>query len=134
MNYSNHPATKEYRQLLRKTETPTERMLWKKLRGKQLDGYRFRQQHGFGPYVLDFYCPALRLCIELDGGIHDEEVTRQKDEDRTDFLRQNRIQVVRFKNEEVEQNIDNVLDRIRDFINTSINLELVVVQTPNPLT
>ena len=109
-------------------------MLWKKLRGKQLDGYRFRQQHGFGPYVLDFYCPALRLCIELDGGIHDEEVTRQKDEDRTDFLRQNRIQVVRFKNEEVEQNIDNVLDRIRDFINTSINLELVVVQTPNPLT
>ena len=84
--------------------------------------------------MLDFYCPALRLCIELDGGIHDEEVTRQKDEDRTDFLRQNRIQVVRFKNEEVEQNIDNVLDRIRDFINTSINLELVVVQTPNPLT
>ena len=134
VNYSNHLATKEYRRLLRKSETPAERMLWKKLRGKQLDGYRFRQQHGFGPYVLDFYCPALRLCIELDGGIHDEEVTRQKDEDRTDFLRQNRIQVVRFKNEEVEQNIDNVLDRIRDFINTSINLELVVVQTPNPLT
>jgi len=53
MNYSNHPATKDYRQLLRKTETPAERMLWRKIKGKQLDGYRFRQQHGYGPYVTD---------------------------------------------------------------------------------
>ena len=127
MNYSNHPATKEYRQLLRKTETPTERMLWTKLRGKQLDGYRFRQQHGFGPYVLDFYCPALRLCIELDGSIHDLDDIKVKDEDRTAFLTDNRINVLRFRNEEVEQDIDKVINRIREYITS-------VVQTPIPLT
>ena len=121
MNYSNHPVTKEYRQLLRKTETPTERLLWKKLKGKQLDGHRFRQQHGFGPFVLDFYCPALRLCVELDGEIHNNENVRKKDEDRTVFLNQNRIFVLRFKNEEVEQDVDGVLRRIREFINNNIN-------------
>ena len=134
MNYSNHPATKEYRRLLRKTETPTERMLWKKLRGKQLGGYRFRQQHGFGPYILDFYCPALRLCIELDGDVHNEELVKQKDEERTRFLELNKIKVLRFRNEEVEQGIDNVLMKILDFINTSINRVGEGVQTPTPLT
>ena len=133
MNYSNHPATKEYRRLLRKTETSTERMLWKRLRGKQLDGYRFRQQHGFGPYVMDFYCPPIRICIELDGGVHDEEKIKIKDEERTEFLKQNKIHVLRFRNEEVEQDIENVLERIRDYIR-SINQGQEGVQTPNPLT
>ena len=133
MNYSNHPATKEYSRLLRMTETSTERMLWKRLRGKQLDGYRFRQQHGFGPYVLDFYCPSIRLCIELDGGVHNDEKVKQKDEERTVFLKQDRIQVLRFRNEEVEQNIEYVLERIKDFI-LSINQGQEGVQTPNLLT
>ena len=133
MNYSNHPATKEYRRLLRMTETPTERMLWKKLKGKQLEGYRFRQQHGFGPYVLDFYCPSLRLCIEIDGEVHVEDRVKQKDEERTIFLKENRIKVLRFRNEEVEQNIGNVLERIKNYIR-GINQGQEVVQTPNPLT
>ena len=133
MNYSNHPATKEYRRLLRMTETSTERMLWKKLKGKQLEGYRFRQQHGFGPYVLDFYCPSLRLCIEIDGEVHVEDRVKQKDEERTIFLKENRIKVLRFRNEEVEQNIGNVLERIKNYIR-SINQGQEVVQTPNPLT
>ena len=133
MNYSNHPVTKEYRRLLRRTETPTERMLWKKLKGKQLDGYRFRQQHGYGPYILDFYCPSLRLCIELDGEVHDEDIVKQKDEERTIFLHQQKINILRFKNKEVETNIEDVLNRIREHIN-SINRDCEVVQTPNPLT
>ena len=95
MHYSNHPVTKEYRQILRRTTTPTENMLWRRLKGKQLDGLRFRQQHGYGPYVLDFYCPSLRLCIELDGNIHDEEQVRLKDEERTEFLLEQRIHVLR---------------------------------------
>ena len=132
MNYSNHPATKEYRRLLRMTETPTERMLWKELKGKQLEGYRFRQQHGFGPYVLDFYRPSLRLCIELYGEVHAEDRVKQKDEERTIFLKENRIKVLRFRNEEVEQNINDVLERIKVYIR-SINQGQEVVQTPNPL-
>ena len=133
MKYSNHPVTKEYRQLLRKTETTSERILWKKLRGKKLDGFRFRQQHGYGPYILDFYCPALRLCIELDGEVHEQERVKLKDEDRTSFLRQQRIHVLRIKNEEVETNIEEVLKKIRNYIN-SINRDSEVVQTPNPQT
>ena len=116
MNYSNHPVTKEFRQQLRREETPTERMLWKRLRCKQLDGYRFRQQHGFGPYVLDFYCPSLRLCIELDGKVHDSLEAQQHDNDRTLFLNENRIHVIRFKNEEVEHGIEEVLQKIKDYI------------------
>ena len=123
MNYSNHPATKEYRQLLRREETPTERMLWKHLRGKQLDGYRFRQQHGFGPYILDFYCPSIRLGIELDGSVHDTPEAQQKDVDRAEFLNQNHIHVIRFRNEEVEEDIGSVLDKIRIYINNIINLK-----------
>ncbi|MBO6059048.1 MAG: DUF559 domain-containing protein [Bacteroidaceae bacterium] len=95
-------------------------MLWKHLRGKQLDGYRFRQQHGFGPYILDFYCPALRLCIELDGGIHDTIACRQKDEARTEFLQANKIKVLRIRNEEVEEDINKVLYRIKQFITNEI--------------
>ncbi|MBQ8096876.1 MAG: DUF559 domain-containing protein [Prevotella sp.] len=116
MNYSNHPVTKEYRQLLRKNETPSERLLWKKLQRKQLEGYRFRQQHGFGPYILDFYCPRLRLCIELDGGVHDDPIQKKKDEDRTCFLNANRIHVLRFRNEEVENDIEKVLEQIRNYM------------------
>ena len=122
MNYSNHPVTKEFRQQLRREETPTERMLWKRLRSKQLDGFRFRQQHGFGPYVLDFYCPKLRLCIELDGSVHDSDEQQQRDAERTMFLNQNRIKVIRFKNEEVEEDIEKVLSTIRKFINDEICL------------
>ncbi len=134
MNYSNHPATKDYRQLLRKTETPAERMLWRKIKGKQLDGYRFRQQHGYGPYVLDFYCPALRLCIELDGDVHDEERVRIKDEERTEFLCEQRIHVLRFRNKDVETDVDGVLNRVREYINKCITQGTAVVQTPTPLT
>ena len=134
MNYSNHPATKEYRQLLRRTETPTEQMLWSRLKEKQLDGYRFRQQHGYGPYVLDFYCPSLRLCIELDGDVHEEERVRTQDEERTEFLCEQRIHVLRFRNEDVETDVDGVLNRIREYINNCITQGKAVVQTPNPLT
>ena len=133
MNYSNHPVTKEFRQLLRREETPTEPILWKHLRGKQLNGYRFRQQHGFGPYILDFYCPSLRLCIELDGEVHDTPEAKQHDADRTTFLNQNRIHVLRFRNIEVENDVEKVLLQIRKFINSNIN-QNEVVQTPNPLT
>ena len=116
MNYSNHPVTKEYRQLLRRNETPTERMLWKRLRSKQLDGFRFRQQHGYGPYILDFYCPSLRLCIELDGEVHNTLEAQHHDYERTLYLNECKIHVIRFKNEEVEQNMEEVLSKIRDYI------------------
>ena len=117
MNYSNHPVTKDFRRQLRHDETPMERKLWKYLRNKQLDGLRFRQQHGFGPYIMDFYCPSIRLCIELDGEVHNTVEQQAKDADRTVFLNQNRIHVLRLTNEEVDADIQGVLEKIRMFIN-----------------
>ena len=133
MNYSNHPITKDFRRQLRHDETPAERILWKHLRGKQLEGYRFRQQHGFGMYVMDFYCPSLRLCIELDGSVHDDEIVKQKDKERTKFLETSRIHVIRFKNDEIENDIEDVKKRILEYIH-SMNRSCEAVQTPNPLT
>ena len=97
-------------------------MLWKRLCKRQLDGYKFRQQHGFGPYVLDFYCPEVRLRIELDGEIHDTPENKQKDADRTEFLQANKIEVVRFRNWEVEEDIDNVILRIKEHIHERKNM------------
>jgi very-short-patch-repair endonuclease len=116
MNYSNHPVTKEFRQLQRKYPTPAEHRLWTRLRNRQVDGYKFRRQHGFGPYIMDFYCPQLRLCIEVDGSIHDTQECTIKDADRTAFLNENRIVVIRFTNEEIETTIDNVIERIKEII------------------
>ncbi|MBO5539268.1 MAG: DUF559 domain-containing protein [Prevotella sp.] len=130
MHFSNLPETKDYRRLLRKNETPSERLLWHFLRNKQLDGYRFRQQHGFGPYVLDFYCPELRLCIELDGAVHDDPVQKEKDRERTLFLNQSRIYVLRFKNEELEDHVELVLKRIREYIKNEIQEHRPVNRPP----
>ena len=123
MNNSNQPYNKDYRRLLRHDMTPSERMLWKHISDKQLDGWRFRRQHGFGPYVLDFYCPVLKLCIEVDGEIHQRTDVVEKDKERTSFLESNGIKVIRFTNDEIENDISDVLERIRRFINNnSFNL------------
>ena len=123
MNNSNQPYNKEYRRLLRHDMTPSERMLWKHISDKQLDGWRFRRQHVFGPYVLDFYCPVLKLCIEVDGELHQRTDVFEKDKERTSFLESNGIKVIRFTNDEIENDISDVLERIRRFINNnSFNL------------
>ena len=123
MNNSNQPYNEEYRRLLRHDMTPSERMLWKHISDKQLDGWRFRRQHGFGPYVLDFYCPVLKLCIEVDGELHQRTDVVEKDKERTSFLGSNGIKVIRFTNDEIENDISDVLERIRRFINNnSFNL------------
>ena len=113
MRNSNLPFNKELRQQLRRDSTSCERILWRKLSKKQIDGFRFRRQHGFDIYVMDFYCPQAKLCIEVDGEVHDSLEKRKKDAERTAFLNQCGIKVVRFKNEEIENNIDDVVHKIR---------------------
>ena len=80
--------------------------------------------------MLDFYCPSLRLCIELDGNIHDEEQVRLKDKERTEFLLEQRIHVLRFRNDDVESDVEGVIERIREYINRVITNKNTVVQTP----
>jgi very-short-patch-repair endonuclease len=93
---------------LRHDLTRAERRLWYALRRDQLNGFSFRRQHPVGSFVLDFYCSAARLAIELDGGQHNEE-TRRYDEQRSHWLAAKGIRVVRFWNNEVLSNLEGVL-------------------------
>ena len=76
----NEASQKQLRQSLRNNATSVEALLWRALKGKQVEGLKFRRQFGVGPFVLDFYCPELRLGIELDGGVHKEAYTSDYDE------------------------------------------------------
>ena len=91
--------------------TNAEVRLWQRLRGEQLEGYRFRRQVPLGPYVADFACLKARLVIEVDGGQHGEEVER--DERRTAWLGGRDFRVLRFWNIDVLQQTDGVLESIR---------------------
>ena len=92
--------------------TDAEQCLWQCLRGKQLDGFRFRKQHPIARFVLDFYCPAARLAIEIDGAQHNIALGHASDEERTRCLKARGIRVLRFWNHEVLQDLPGVLERI----------------------
>ena len=103
-------------QFLRRNETIAEKLLWEKLRNNQLGGLKFRRQHPVNIYIADFYCHKFKLIIELDGDYHYQEEQKQKDEVRTEVLRLNDLKIIRFKNEEVEQDINQVLITIKNKI------------------
>jgi very-short-patch-repair endonuclease len=69
---------------LRQQMTPAESHLWEVLKGKQIAGLRFRRQHPIGQFILDFYCPAIKLAIELDGSVHDDR--QDYDQARTEII------------------------------------------------
>jgi len=96
---------------LRNNSTDVERLLWKYLRKKQLDGYKFRRQVVIEPYIVDFACFEAKLIIELDGGQH--QIEEDKDRERDEFLKECGFVVLRFWNNEVTSNIEGVLEVIR---------------------
>lgn len=112
MQLNNKPILKNYRKGLRNNMTEAEIVLWKYLKGSQLDGKKFRRQHSFGNYILDFYCASLKLAVELDGAHHFTEEGMAYDETRTQFLNEHGIVVIRFENEAVLKNVQSVLDEI----------------------
>lgn len=95
---------------LRREMTPAEKKLWNALRKQRLADLRFRRQHPVGRFVLDFYCPATKLGIEVDGGVHDEQIER--DRVRTMALESAGYTVLRFRNDEVLNDLPSVLRRI----------------------
>jgi very-short-patch-repair endonuclease len=92
--------------------TDAERLLWRALRDKQINGHRFRRQHPVGPYITDFSCIEQKVVIELDGGQHQDQLAY--DEQRTVFLRSQGWRVLRFWNNDVMNNIEGVLLRITE--------------------
>jgi very-short-patch-repair endonuclease len=88
------------------------------LKKSQVDGVKFRRQQSIGHYIVDFYSYEYRLAIELDGEIHDDQEMIKHDSNRDAFLKQNEINVLRFKNEEVFEDIGSVLNKIREQFTT----------------
>lgn len=109
----NRTSEKEKRRLLRKNMPPAEVILWSKIKGKQLKGYKFRRQYSVGRFVIDFYCPEIKLAIEVDGESHytDDEI-KQYDQDRQAFIESFGIRFVRFTNTEIYNNLDGVLQKL----------------------
>ncbi|MBD2194059.1 endonuclease domain-containing protein [Calothrix anomala FACHB-343] len=95
---------------MRREPTLAEKKLWQKLRSKQLLGFKFRRQHVIDRFIVDFYCQQAHLIIEVDGGIH--EYTQQEDAIRQEFLESLGLKVMRLKNEDVLNSIDETLVKI----------------------
>ncbi len=112
--FSSTPAKTKRAKQLRKDMPSAEIKLWREVNRRQLGGFKFRRQHPVGVYFLDFYCPELKLCIELDGDQHSDTREQKRDAKRTACLNEHGIEVIRFWNNEVYDNIDGVLEAILD--------------------
>jgi len=110
MKVHNNTKLFERRKELRRNSTSQEETLWNELRGNKL-GLRFRRQHSVGGYILDFYCFGKRLIIEVDGDSHNS--TREYDTVRDKFFTDLGYKVLRFKNREVENDLGEVLSKIK---------------------
>ncbi len=104
---------KESRKQLRNNTTSAEAVLWRALKQSQLKGRKFRRQHSIGNYVVDFYCPSEKLAIELDGVYHYTDEGTKRDQKKAAFLDSLGIRVIRIENVEVFDNIEFVLETIR---------------------
>lgn len=108
----------EFARLLRQTATDAECVLWSCLRDRKMNGCKFRRQHPVRPYVLDFYCHALQLGVEVDGGQHYSDAGLRNDAVRTDYLQRQGIRLLRFTNHDVLTNLEGVLRSIWQATNT----------------
>jgi very-short-patch-repair endonuclease len=106
----------EFARKLRENPTPQESKLWNALKNKQLNGYKFRQQHPLSRFVADFYCHNARLVIEIDGGYHDAKMQKLYDDWREEVIKDFGIHILRFRNEEIENNFDEVLYKINEIL------------------
>ena len=107
------PPIFENARKLRFNTTPAESILWDRLKNGQLNGIKFRRQHPFGRYILDFYCHQAKLCIELDGSIHQDPDQKNHDQERERDLQQEGLKIIRFQNEEIYSSIEDVLMQIK---------------------
>ncbi len=105
------PEIFRFAALLRANMTEEENVLWEFLKQKP-KGFKFRRQHPFHVYVLDFYCHKAKLSIEVDGKFHDHPDQKRLDDRRTDDLQKRGITEIRFSNEEIRANLDKVLSII----------------------
>ena len=105
---------------LRRAATSAERILWERLRSRRLNNVKFRRQHPLGPnYIVDFYCAEKMLAIELDGAVHDDPPAAWRDGIRQRQIQFAGVRILRFRNEEVVNRLENVLNVIADALSTT---------------
>lgn len=100
------------RRLRSELSTEPEQRLWYRIRSKQLNSLKFRRQHGIGPYIVDFYCPEMKIIIEIDGETHFTDEQKALDSKREDYLRSLGLKIVRYTNDEIMKNLEGVLEDI----------------------
>ncbi len=111
----NQKCHKISRSQLRGQMTKAEILLWYRIRHNQL-GCKFRRQHGIGKYIVDFYCPKLKLIIEIDGDIHFYEENIVADKRREAYFRGLGLKIIRYNNLDIIKNIDSVLVDLKKII------------------
>ena len=99
---------------LRSNMTGPETRLWSRLRARQLQGLKFRRQHGIGPYIVDFYCPERSLVIEVDGDSHADADQVVKDRQREQYLQSLGLRIIRYINDDILKNLDGVLENLAE--------------------
>jgi very-short-patch-repair endonuclease len=102
----------QYAKELRQDPTSAEKLLWAAIRNRKLNSLKFRRQHPLDRFIVDFYCNEKKLVIELDGSVHDTNRNKEYDDARTAMLAGLNICVLRFRNEEIINDIQNVLKKI----------------------
>jgi very-short-patch-repair endonuclease len=109
-NRENHLET---RRILRKNQTPEEKILWDELRNRKLANLKFNRQHSIDGYIVDFYCAEKKLIVELDGAQHFTTEGRLYDQERDRHLASLGNSILRFPNGEIKNDLFSVLDSIR---------------------
>ena len=110
----NKKGLEKFRKELRNNATPAEAFLWTQLSNKKLEGRKLRRQHSIENFIVDFYCPAEKLIIELDGEVHFNAVAQEYDYKRTCFLENLGFKVIRFENKMVFDHLPSVLAEIKE--------------------
>jgi very-short-patch-repair endonuclease len=101
---------------LRKKSTPQEIIVWSRLKSRSFKNLKFRRQHSFGQYVVDFVCLEKKLIIEIDGSQHKEDSRKDYDIERTKFLESLGFRVIRFWNNEIDKNLGGVFLKIEEYL------------------
>jgi very-short-patch-repair endonuclease len=116
------PQNASLSKILRLNQTDAETKLWRVIRNRQLDGIKFRRQRPVGNYIVDFISLDRMLIIEIDGGHHNEDSIKEKDQQRQTWLENQGYRVIRFWDNEVLQNLEGVILKIRESLGMDNNL------------
>ena len=104
----------EFSNILRKTQTEAEEVMWQNLRNRKVLGFKFRRQHPLDKYIADFYCHEAKLVIEIDGKIHNVPEQQEYDKKRSSDIEEMGIKVIRFTNKAVNEDLQEVLNAIKN--------------------